>query len=70
MRSAGKAASEYDNHARKMLALIDARHLMVRGLGFVDIHLLVSAVPDGVRRWSLDKRLEAEARVLGGAADG
>ena len=51
------------------LTFIDARRLMGRGLGYVDIHLLASAVLDDARLWSLDKRLDQAARALGVAAD-
>ena len=50
------------------LAFIDARRLMGQGLGYVDMHLLASAVLDGTRLWSLDKRLDQAARTLGVAA--
>jgi predicted nucleic acid-binding protein len=48
----------------EVLAFIDARRLMGRGLGYVDLHLLASAVLDDVRLWSLDKRLSQVARTL------
>ena len=51
------------------LSFIDARRLMGRGLGYVDIHLLASAVLDDSRLWSLDKRLDQAARALGVAAE-
>lgn len=54
----------------EVLAFIDARRLMGRGLGYVDLHLLASAVLDDARVWSLDKRLDQAARTLGiGAAE-
>lgn len=49
----------------EVLAFIDARRLMGRGLGYVDLHLLASAVLDDVRMWSLDKRLHYVARTIG-----
>jgi predicted nucleic acid-binding protein len=51
------------------LAFIDAHRLMGRGLGYVDIHLLASAVLDKARLWSLDKRLDLAARALSVAAE-
>ena len=50
------------------LAFIQARRLMGRGLGYVDVHLLASVVLDDARLWSLDKRLDQVARALGIAA--
>ena len=47
------------------LAFIEARRLMGRGLGFVDVHLLASAVLDDAQLWSLDKRLDQAAHALG-----
>jgi hypothetical protein len=49
----------------EVLAFIEARHLMGRGLGYVDVHLLAAASIDGVPFWTLDKRLGAAARALG-----
>jgi hypothetical protein len=48
----------------EILAFIEARHLMGRGLGYVDVHLLAAASLDRVRLWTLDKRLDAAARAL------
>jgi predicted nucleic acid-binding protein len=46
------------------LAFIESRRLMGRGLGWVDTHLLVSALVTRTSLWTLDKRLAAEARAL------
>jgi hypothetical protein len=54
--------------AEETLAFIAALSLMGRGLGYVDVHLLASAVLDDSRLWSMDKRLQAAARTLGVAA--
>lgn len=45
----------------EVLAFVDARLLMGRGLGYVDVHLLVSALLTGVPLWTLDRRLAAAA---------
>ena len=50
------------------LAFVEARGLMGRGLGYVDVHLLAAAALDDVGLWTLDKRLDGAARALGIAA--
>jgi predicted nucleic acid-binding protein len=49
---------------KEVLAFIDARGLMAKGLGYVDVHLLASALLGGVPLWTLDKRLERAAAEL------
>jgi predicted nucleic acid-binding protein len=45
--------------------LIEARRLMGKGLGFVDVHLIASViVSEEARLWTSDKRLSAVARGL------
>jgi predicted nucleic acid-binding protein len=51
------------------LALIERRALMGRGIGWVDVHLLASALLAGTRLWTLDRRLAAAAAELGVAAE-
>lgn len=47
------------------LAFIDARSLMGRGIGYVDVHLLASAALAGdTRLWTRDQRLASVARDL------
>jgi hypothetical protein len=48
----------------EVLAFIESKRLMGRGLGWVDAHLLVSALLSRTSLWTLDKRLAAEARAL------
>lgn len=48
----------------EVLQFIDIHRLMGKGLGYVDIHLLVSAVLSGVSIWTLDKRLKETAARL------
>jgi predicted nucleic acid-binding protein len=51
------------------LAFIEARRLMGTGIGYVDVHLLAStALGDGVRLWTRDRRLAEVARDLDLAA--
>jgi hypothetical protein len=47
------------------LDFIERRALMGRGIGYIDVHLLASAVLAGsVRLWTRDKRLAAVAEDL------
>lgn len=48
----------------EVLAFVDARKLMGKGLDYVDVHLLASALLGGVPLWTLDKRLEKAAAEL------
>ena len=41
------------------LQLIEARRLMGKGLGYIDVHLLASAILSNARLWTADKRLLA-----------
>jgi predicted nucleic acid-binding protein len=52
------------------LALIEARGLAGRGIGWVDVHLLGSTLVGGWQLWTLDRRLAAVARELGVAGKG
>ena len=48
------------------LAFIERRHLMGRGIGYLDIHLLASVALAGTARlWTRDRRLAAAAEDLG-----
>ena len=49
----------------EVLALIERAPLWRRGVGWVDAHLLASALLDRVRLWTLDRRLAAVAASLG-----
>lgn len=48
----------------EVLAFIDSHELMGKGLGYLDLHLLASAVLSGLPLWTLDKKLEKAAEVL------
>ncbi|MEO8381611.1 MAG: PIN domain-containing protein [Acidobacteriota bacterium] len=54
----------------EVLTMIERHKLMGRGLGYVDVHLLTSAVLCGCRIWSLDKHLAAVAAGLKVRFDG
>ena len=49
----------------EVLRLIDGQRLWGRGLGWVDAHLLASAVLSESRFWTLDKRLAEAGKGLG-----
>jgi len=48
----------------ELLAFIEARKLMGKGLGHIDIHLLAAAVLAGIPFWTEDKRLARAAEAL------
>ena len=48
----------------EVLSLIESRMLHGRGLGWVDVHLLASAMLGHTTLWTLDKRLAEQARRL------
>lgn len=47
------------------LHLIESHRLWGKGLGWVDMNLLASALISNCRLWTRDKRLESTARDLG-----
>lgn len=49
----------------EILEFIENNSLMVRGLGYVDIHLLASAIIGNVALWTFDRRLNDVAIELG-----
>ena len=49
----------------EVLQLIDVRRLWGRGLGWIDAHLLASALLASCRFWTLDKSLARAATDLG-----
>jgi len=48
----------------EFLFFIDQNHLMGKGVGFVDIHILASAQLTGIPLWTADKRLKSVANQL------
>jgi predicted nucleic acid-binding protein len=50
---------------RDVVAFVRARDLSGRGVGWVDIHLLASALEGGLRFWTADSRLATIAEELG-----
>jgi len=49
----------------EVLHLLEVRHLYDRGLGWVDAHILASALLTGCTLWTLDKPLGRAAAALG-----
>ena len=52
------------------LAMVQRRALFERGIGWVDVHLVASALVDRWPLWTLDRRLGAVARDLKAAWEG
>jgi predicted nucleic acid-binding protein len=48
----------------EVLSFIERNRLMGQGLGYVDVHLITSAVLTGVALWTLDKKLAQAANRL------
>jgi predicted nucleic acid-binding protein len=48
----------------EVLSMIDSHHLAGSGLGWVDAHLLASALLSNAPLWSLDRKLDAAAKLL------
>jgi predicted nucleic acid-binding protein len=49
----------------EMMGFIENHRLMGKGLGFIDVHLLASAMLTNVPLWTLDKRLNSTSAALG-----
>lgn len=48
----------------EVLAFIETNHLMGRGLGYIDMHLLASAKLDDLLLWTFDRPLTSAASYL------
>ena len=53
----------------EVLALVESRRLMARGIGWIDAHLLASALLSLLPLWTLDRRLASIAASLNVAAE-
>ncbi len=49
----------------EVLRFVERHRLMGRGIGWIDAHLLASAMLGGTHLWSRDRRLSDVARMLG-----
>lgn len=56
-------ATEADHE--EVLEFIERNHLMSKGLGWVDAHLMASAFLTGVRIWTLDNKMAEVSESLG-----
>lgn len=54
----------------EVVTFIDSRRLFGRGIGWIDAHLLASALLSRARLWTLDKRLKSLASDLGISSNG
>jgi len=54
----------------EVMQLLEQHRLMGRGLGWIDLHLLCSAMLSEVKLHTRDKRLRAAAEGLGVSVDG
>jgi predicted nucleic acid-binding protein len=52
----------------EVVEFVRSRHLHGRGLGWIDVHLLASAIAGRVRLWTADSRLAMFAREFGVAS--
>jgi predicted nucleic acid-binding protein len=48
----------------EVVAFVESRHLHGRGVGWIDVHLLASAIVDGLKLWTDDPRLSVLANEL------
>ena len=48
----------------EVMEFIEAHGLMGKGLGYIDMHLLASAILTEVSLWTLDRKLDAAASKL------
>ncbi|MDW7760708.1 MAG: type II toxin-antitoxin system VapC family toxin [Acidobacteriota bacterium] len=48
----------------EVMALIETHRLMGKGLGYIDMHLLASALLSGCSLWTQDRKLSAAAESL------
>lgn len=49
----------------EILEFIENNRLMGKGLGYIDVHLIASAVLTGVSLWTFDKKLDEISKELG-----
>jgi predicted nucleic acid-binding protein len=50
---------------REVVAFVHARNLLGRGVGWIDVHLLASAIVGQMPLWTADLRLSALAKEIG-----
>lgn len=62
LRALPRATVASDEEAHR---LVEAHGLHGRGIGWIDVHLVASALLSDAELWTLDRRLEREARRAG-----
>jgi predicted nucleic acid-binding protein len=62
MKALPNATPSSDEEAHR---LVETHGLHGRGIGWIDVHLVASALLSGAALWTLDRRLEREARRVG-----
>ena len=48
----------------EVMRMVEHHHLFGKGIGWIDVHLLASALIENLSLWTLDRRLAAVARRL------
>jgi predicted nucleic acid-binding protein len=48
----------------EVLSFIDSHKIMGKGLGYIDVHLLASALLTGIPLWTIDRKLDQAAEAL------
>jgi hypothetical protein len=54
----------FDVEHEEALAFIEGHNVMGKGLGYIDVRLLASALLTGISLWTLDKKLDNAAEEL------
>ncbi len=49
----------------EVVKLVEGHKLWGKGIGWIEAHLLASALVSGCRLWTLDKRLDRAAAIVG-----
>ena len=49
---------------QEVLQFIEMKNLMGHGLGYIDVHLLASAILSNVPLWTMDKQLNKQVKAL------
>ena len=56
---------KFNTGAPEVMELIETHGLMGRGVGYVDMHLVASAILTGIPLWTFDRKLAEAASILG-----
>jgi len=58
------AVAEQVEH-KEALQFVESNNLIGKGLGYIDVHLLASAVLSGIPIWTLDRKLYTASSKMG-----